>query len=116
MAGAITLLQGPLGVLSSAPARPSKPRQRGIARITGSATAGLDLRASRDDAPDVPYIHKDDADQCASVPVSASTLFDASRIAAELPPPSPEQKALASQMRERWSPPQSSLSLRDRTI
>lgn len=116
MVGQITLMQGPLGVAASA--RRVQPRP-------GDDTVGSPVRSSGADINGTPARPPHSAsaksenykpDQELIESVAPKTLFEASRIAALLPPDSSAYFIPGKTAPEPWQPPYSPFHLRDRSI
>ncbi|RDE10251.1 hypothetical protein [Pelagibacterium lacus] len=116
MTGLVTLQQGPLGVAASTTRSVRRPGASRRARISDTASARLDA-----DTPFTPHQNPPEPENDVTLkglapPVAPSTLLEASLISANLPP---EQNAASLASREHlsgWTPPQSTLVLRDRSV
>lgn len=116
MTGLVTLQQGPLGVAASASRPVRRPGASRRTRIADAAGAGLDADTPFTPPQTPPEPENDLAPKGLGPPVAPSTLLEASLISSGLPP---EQNTASLSSRERlsgWTPPQSALVLRDRSV
>lgn len=116
MTGLISLQQGPFGVAASTRRPVTKPSLQGIAQPAEPDSATLD-RPTRNDPPRAHRGAKDkQQNQGAIESVAPATLFEASRIATSLALPEPTPAPSFPTRMQPWTPPGSTLALRDRSV
>ncbi len=112
----MTLMQGPLGVASSARREPSRPASATVESAMEARSANADHAPSQPAAQPQAERQNHEPDQNVIGEVAAQTLFEASRIAATLPPDIETRTIPPQAPPEPWQPPWSSFHLRDRTV
>ncbi|WP_404403213.1 hypothetical protein [Pelagibacterium halotolerans] len=114
MAGSISLLQGPFGIAATTRRPAPKPGAPGVAPVAAGVGARLDPAARQKTEVPPPEIENLEYNQEVTGSVESATLFEASLLAAAMLPADTQPHAGPVSRDEPWTPPQSSLALRDR--
>ena len=116
MAGSIALQQGPFGVAASIRRPVPKPGATDAARVADTGSAALNQPPSRHAVPPRTRDQNSEQNQDPVGATGASTLFETSLIASAMMLESDDLSAPPAPRMSSWSPPSSSLKLRDRSI